>query len=299
MKRVFTTLILAVALVALASASPARADEAKDLFYVSLGDSLAQGFQPIGGNGRDFPYSGYAHGYADQLFTALRDDIPRLELVKLGCGGSSTDDVITGGPHCTYPHGGSQLDEAVAFIDAHPGQVRLITIDVGAIDVLFGPPIGAADCFDEGTGVWSLACVNSALPGVQARLTTIIDTLQAAAPGVPIIGMSYFNPFLGFWALLPAPAGPFLAQTDEQTLEALNAGLVSVYQSEGVPVADVAGRFAISDLTIDLAVGLPSNVVRACQWTWFCTGPPHGPDVHANTEGYGEIAQAFLEVIQP
>jgi lysophospholipase L1-like esterase len=294
MKRVLTTLTLAVALVAFSAAGPARADSpaASDTnavhYYLSLGDSLAAGEQPNG----DF-----THGYADQLFADLKAADPTLRLVKRGCGGESTDGMMFG-DHCGYPHG-SQLAEAVAFLHAHSRFVSLVTIDLGGIDVLLGPPVGASDCFDDSTGVWSLACVNSALPGVQARLTTIIDTLQAAAPGIPIIGMSYYNPFLGFWAILPAPEGPFLAQTDEQTLEALNAGLVTVYQSEGVPVADVAGRFAISDFTIDLAVGLPSNVVRACQWTWFCTGPPHGPDVHANTEGYGEIAQAFLDVIQP
>jgi hypothetical protein len=29
------------------------------------------------------------------------------------------------------------------------------------------------------------------------------------------------------------------------------------------------------------------------QWTWSCTPPPPGPDTHANTTGYGVIAQAF------
>jgi hypothetical protein len=36
-------------------------------------------------------------------------------------------------------------------------------------------------------------------------------------------------------------------------------------------------------------------VLRICKWTWMCTNF----DVHANTAGYGVIAQAFLDVIQP
>jgi hypothetical protein len=31
-----------------------------------------------------------------------------------------------------------------------------------------------------------------------------------------------------------------------------------------------------------------------CAWTWFCTLG----DVHANTAGYGVIAQAFEQVVQ-
>jgi hypothetical protein len=29
------------------------------------------------------------------------------------------------------------------------------------------------------------------------------------------------------------------------------------------------------------------------QWAWQCTPPPPGPNTHANTTGYGVIAQAL------
>jgi hypothetical protein len=43
--------------------------------------------------------------------------------------------------------------------------------------------------------------------------------------------------------------------------------------------------------------GVPRNVLFVRQWTWMFTPPPFGPDIHANTAGYGVIAQAFLEVL--
>jgi hypothetical protein len=39
---------------------------------------------------------------------------------------------------------------------------------------------------------------------------------------------------------------------------------------------------------------LPRNVADICQWTWECSAPPRGPNVHANQAGYQVIAQAFL-----
>jgi hypothetical protein len=39
-------------------------------------------------------------------------------------------------------------------------------------------------------------------------------------------------------------------------------------------------------------------VQRACQWTWICAPPPLGPDIHANTDGYGAIAHAFAIALQ-
>ena len=32
------------------------------------------------------------------------------------------------------------------------------------------------------------------------------------------------------------------------------------------------------------------NVLRACAWTWMCSAQ----DIHANTDGYGVMAEAFL-----
>jgi hypothetical protein len=97
--------------------------------------------------------------------------------------------------------------------------------------------------------------------------------------------------------------GQTLAIMDNEGIEAMNAGLDSTFEDEGAPVADVAGPayFDIANFT-DIVVTkewgeIPVNVANDCEWTWFCTGPPHGPDVHPNTEGYGVIADAFAAVL--
>ena len=69
-----------------------------------------------------------------------------------------------------YPHGGTQLKEAVSFLHAHRQSVDLVTIDIGANNVIFG-----------GGGV----------PAIEANLPVILAALRnAVGPGVPIVGMN-------------------------------------------------------------------------------------------------------------
>src|SRR5262245_21589973 len=153
---------LLVAALLVVSGAPAAS---KATYYVSLGDSLAQGYQPIGGPPSPESPPGYNHGYADELFKLVRHRYTQLREVKLGCGGESTVTFRTGGI-CTYDHG-SQLAEAVAFLQEHTGEVAFVTIDLGANDVLSGG--GVAD-------------IGANLPPALAALTA------AAGTGVPIIG---------------------------------------------------------------------------------------------------------------
>ena len=68
----------------------------------------------------------------------MQQQIPGLSLRNLGCPGETSHSMITGThPLCRYPEG-SQLDAAVAFLQAHPGQVAFITVEVGANDFVAG-----------------------------------------------------------------------------------------------------------------------------------------------------------------
>jgi hypothetical protein len=131
--------LTALIIVSVGAAAPARADDGVR-YYVSLGDSLASGYQPIGGS----PFgNGYNQGYADQLLKLVREPAEHLRLVKLGCGSETTTTMLFGGsPFCGYP--GAQLAAAVAFLRAHPGKVRFVTIDIGGLDVL-DPAGGGVD----------------------------------------------------------------------------------------------------------------------------------------------------------
>jgi hypothetical protein len=73
----------------------------------------------------------------------------------------------------------------------------------------------------------------------------------------------------------------------------LNDFLEGFYTSTGLPVADVERAFSVTDFT--LVDGVPLNVRRSCEWSWWCNWVP--PDVHPNTAGYGVIAQAFADAI--
>ena len=120
---------------------PGAPASSKATYYVSLGDSLAQGYQPTGGPFSADSPPGYNHGYADELFKLVRERYTQLREVKLGCGGATTMSMRFG-DFCSYEHG-TQVAEAVAFLQEHTGDVAFVTIDIGANDLLGGGGVPA------------------------------------------------------------------------------------------------------------------------------------------------------------
>jgi lysophospholipase L1-like esterase len=262
-------LATAAVVAALVAAAPAAAG---DRYYLSLGDSLAQGYQPIGGPWSPLGFPGYNQGYADQLLKLVREPNEQLRLVKLGCGGETTTTMIVGSPWCGsgFPTG-SQLGEATAFLRAHRGDVAFVTLDIGGNDVL-QPDGGGVDA------------VTLNLPVILAQLR------EAAGAGVSIVGMNYYNPLLVEWFDDRASL-----QGNVDGVVAFNDLLEAIYAAAGDPVADVEGAFASTDTTpVD---EVPVDVARLCDLTWICTPPPHGSDIHPNTAGYAAIAQAFAQAL--
>jgi lysophospholipase L1-like esterase len=264
MKR-FVVLFALVALVSLAVAGGRATAASKATYYLSLGDSLAQGYQPIGGPWSPLGSSGYNQGYADQLVKVIREPNEQLRLVKLGCGGETTTTMISGRSFCGFT-AGSQLAEAVQFLRVHRGEVALVTIDIGGNDVLQ----------PDGGGV----------AAVKANLPLILSDLRdAAGQTVPIVGMTYYDPFL---AQIWFTSFDLVALQAEANSHVLNGTLESIYGSFGDPVAEVDQAFSNNDTTLQ-PNGLPLDVQRICQWTWICTAG----DIHPNSDGYAVIARAF------
>jgi lysophospholipase L1-like esterase len=267
----------------------------RPVYYVALGDSLAQGVQPATpplppgvSLGQSIETDA---GYANDLYAHYQREYGgALTLVKLGCPGETTTSMLTGaGSPCTYSQG-SQLAAAVAFVRAHRSQVALITIDIGANDV---------DGCATATAI-SETCVTAGIAAVGHNLPLILGALRNAAGRRTVIaGMNLYDPFLADY--LTGAAGQALATASVGLDESLNQLIDRGYQTFGVRTADVQDAFSTTDFT-DTAplpgVGtVPLNVARICEWTWMCAPTPVGPNIHANATGYQQIAAAFEQAI--
>ena len=265
-------ILAAICAAALTVPAAARAD-AGPVYYVALGDSLAAGAQPARSGELNGLHAanGTNRGYVDDLYADERATVPNLQLRNFGCGGETTQTMITGGPffdvRCGYKTS-PQLGQAVAFLQAHRGQIAFITIDIGGNDLISG----------------------GGVPAIVANLPVILDRLrEAAGPDVPIAGMNYYDPFL---APLWFSAHDLTALQADVTSDVAVDGLFdSLYAAAGDPDADILTAFSTADLTIQ-PDGLPLNIARICQWTWMCAVG----DIHANDAGYAVIAEAFEQL---
>jgi lysophospholipase L1-like esterase len=255
-------------------------------YYVSLGDSLSVGIQP-NSDGKNVLTD---QGYADQLYQIEKWRVPNLKLVKFGCSGETTDSMRGVGIPLTevrcLPEGQSQLSEAAAFLGAHKGSIAFVTIDIGANDL--------AKCVSG--LVIDQDCVGRGFASATVNLPVILDTLRkAAGPGTPIVGMTYYDPYLASW--LAGPSGQSVARVSAETLSAFNALLKANYAAVGAPVADVERTFLTSDFQDMIALNpfgqVPLNVAVICKLTWMCAAPPVGPNIHANVAGYAAVAVTF------
>lgn len=263
-----------------APVGPQVTGRAAPAYYLALGDSLSRGVQPdAAGTSVET-----ARGYPNLVYARLSRGDPALRLVQLGCPGETTQTMAHGGI-CRYP-AGSQLAAALAFLRAHRGHVRLVTIDIGANDL--------QAC--GGQLALAAACTGQ-VAGTVARVSATLASLRAAAgPGVRIVGMNYYLPELARWRT--GALGRAVALASERVAAALNRELDQAYAQAGAGVADVFGAFSTADfgdpVTVTGIGSLPRNVARICQWTWECAPAPRGPNQHANTAGYQVIADAVL-----
>jgi lysophospholipase L1-like esterase len=262
-----------------------------DPYYLSLGDSLAQGVQP-GPNGVDAPTG---QGYPDELAAILRTQIPDLRLVKLGCSGETTTTMIRGGI-CHY-QAGSQLAQATEFLSSHRGQVALVTIDIGAND--------PNSCVLGQAVSYMFSCLSSRVTRIEHNVSTIMARLRSAAgPRVLIVGMTYYVPELGLWQTSPADRD--IAILTEGFAAGANQLLTARYHRYGARVANVFAAFKSMDFSVrsgsarelGKAHATPPNVLRVCALTWMCAPRPRGPNEHANDAGYRVIAKAFWQAIK-
>lgn len=248
-------------------------------YFISLGDSLASGYQS------DVDKDTHA-AYTDQLYTQLKQRQPGLKHIRLGCDGETTASLIEGGT-CHYPNAKSQLDAAVKALAKHLGHVGYVTIDIGANGIL--------SCADDTTDAIGQNCVNRAGQAIPKNLAGITRALrQAGGPGIRYAGATYYNPFLAEW--LRGTAGQQTAGCSVSLTKAENTAISQVYAAAGFNVADVARAFSSDDVTPVTLPGygeVSANVAPICRLTWACTMQ----DPHANPLGHKVIASAFAAVL--
>jgi lysophospholipase L1-like esterase len=283
------SLATCVAVLALLAVAPA--DAARARYYLSLGDSLAQGMQPDAAG----LTINTDQGYADQLYAIEKAKISGLKLVKLGCGGETTTSFLTGRGNSAdalllgcNPAGGSQMVAAERFLRTHRrrGEVALLTLDIGANDI--------NGCVSK--DAIAATCVIRGAEQISANLPVILRRLRrAGAPRTPMAAMTLYNPFLQLYL---TPGGQAEAIASDGYARNVNQGLERLYRAGGFRVAHVDLAFNTYDTSRKISlVGqphpVPVAVAEVCRLTWMCAPAPVGPNIHANRAGYGVIAHAF------
>jgi lysophospholipase L1-like esterase len=264
---------LATALVVIAAGASAASagSAAPQAYYLALGDSMAYGFQP-GKARRGLPPSGFNTGYVDVFAARLRALAPGIQVVNYGCPGESIVTFAKGrcpwlaeGNRLHDSFHGSQLDAALAFVQAHPGQVSPITI------TLWGNDVAALEeaCHNK------LRCIRKraprALAQMASRLRSILAQLRAAAPEAEIIATGAWNFEVDRLARVA-----FLYRSLDKRISRAAA-------RAGAHVADTRSIF-------NPRGSLAAARARICALTFMCSQG----DPHPKNRGYRAIAEAFL-----
>lgn len=218
-------------------------------YYLSLGDSLAFGYQP-------YPPIRQGFGFYDFLAAGLERINPDLQPVNLGCPGETSATFINGGcpAASAVNYKGAQLDAALAFLKAHKGQVSPITYVLGANDIL--PAIAAGDP----------AKIKAAIGQFAVNDDAILKRLRAAAPTSDIVTIDYYQPLA-------------VAVTSTAAL----SGVVQASQAGNMVIDQVAATYNVKVANVYAAFNTPVQNPLLCNLTWICS-PYH--DIQPMIAGY-------------
>lgn len=289
-----TTLVAAVC--AAATLLPAAAHAAAPAYYLSLGDSLAVGVQPDAAGKNQTTLN----GYDQKLALSLSRAVPGLKHVSLGCGGATSASLIAGKQACDpamsrrYKNTSaksSQLAWAERFLKRNRAKVKLVTVTVGANDLL--------RCVNLAAGTLDAPCLQTALTKVAGNLSTIAKRLRkAGGANVTMVASTYYNPLLA-GLLKSDPLSQTLAKTSIDIIEnQVNAGIRKSFGAQGFKIAEVGEAFKINTpldqtVTVPGLGAVPVAIATTCQTTYMCAPAPTGPNIHATNAGYALMAQAF------
>ena len=264
-------LLLAAAIGGVSVAAQSLKFDPPKRYYLALGDSIAFGYQAAK-HRAGLPPSGFNTGYVDVLLARLRQIRPSITVVNYGCPGETTTTFIVGGclaNSLDFPlheaFSGAQLDAAVTFLRAHPGEVSPITLTLWSNDVREF----VASCPDQ-------ACILNGAPAALAsivnNLALILGRLRAAAPDAEIIVTGSWDSNLN------------ALEFADPLFQSLNQSMVSMTALQRLRFAD---PFPVFNPQGDLA----REIQVHCAMTLLCTDQ----DSHPSDAGYRALADLILE----
>ena len=265
---------LVAGLALLLTTTPVRANGEDEADYLATGDSVAFGFNPLLDRRDADNFVGYPEALAEML---------GIDVVNSACPGEASGGFIslTGVDQACRPYRAqfplhvryatSQLDFAVSFLRSH--QTRLVTIDMGAVDLFLlrdscPPPPDQAGCVLQG------------LPAMLATLGHNLGVIYAAMRGAG---------FRGQLVALTYYVDDYREPIRVAAFQAVNAVVAQVTALAGGQVADGFGAFkAIADAEAGgdtCAAGLINRLT------------PTRCDIHPSPRGRNVLARALKAVV--
>jgi lysophospholipase L1-like esterase len=249
------------------------------MFYVVVGDSYAAGVE----DGPSTP-----GGYAARVVTDVASK-HKLIVRNFACGGATTTSMMgvigcsgaqTSLDGVTYPTM-TQLRAAISFIDAHPGRIGLITIEIGGNDLG-----GTADN----------------VPPIATNIANIAAQFRVAAgASVPIIGLTYPDVDLADW--LSGPSGVSIAEESVTAFQTVvNPDWEAAYASANVTFVDItaaAGAYTPLTQLVDYSTygEIPYAVAQICILTGMCSVNDLHPTNAGETLIAKQIVHAYLNLV--
>jgi lysophospholipase L1-like esterase len=235
--------------------------------YISLGDSLAFGYQP--GNltpslGIQGYVSTFANGYSGGF----------SKVINLGVPEETTSSFVTGGQF------GELLNQNYTFgVD---NQYNLLKTDIasqqssGNTVKVVSLILGANDLLDIDTTGMSISQIQSAFDAADLasaqRIAQIVQTIVTLAPTATILLNQYYNPY----DILPA--GNLQREGAEYGIDELNAYIAGIAHTYGAKTVDFGAAFN-SNIALYTHMGDAS------------------PDIHLNNLGYQKAGQLMLAAV--
>ena len=274
--------LCALFVLALVPASASAA--AKKTIYLSLGDSLAASYMP-GTDGKGLITKA---GYSEALLVKGAKTFKGLRLVKYGCPGEDTTTFTKGGK-CT---GAAQQARAVRYLKRNRNRIAFVTISIGANNFTKCAPGGAVD----------ISCVATGQTNLEKHLPRILAALRKAGGSkVKFAVLAPYNPFLAFY-LGGTEQSYGLAELTISLAQQIRTTINGAAKQQKMVLADGFAAFQTTRFAefTNLPDGrrVPIAVARICQWTFMCAPAPQGPDIHPNSDGYGQLAGAFAKALR-